>query len=44
MLTKSNKFTIIVAEDYYFGIPIINNLCRKYQNEIVHYFIKGFFL
>ena len=34
MLTKSNKFTIIVAEDYYFGIPIINNLCRKYQNEI----------
>ena len=44
MLMKSNKFTIIVAEDYYFGIPIINNLCRKYQNEIESIiFIKGFF-
>lgn len=41
---KNKTITIIIAEDYYFGIPTLNNLVNKYENEIKSVvIIKDFF-
>lgn len=41
---KNKKITIIAANDYYFGIPIINRLCQNFKTNIQSIIlIDGFF-
>ena len=41
---KNKKITIIAANDYYFGIPIINRLCQNFKTNIQSVIlIDGFF-